>query len=177
MLNEYFELMVETLFKYEGTLDKFMGDGIMALWGAPVATKDDPVRSVQCALEQMEVLRAFNARRHLQRIPPLEIGIGIHTGPVVAGYIGSSKALSYTVIGDTANTSARLCGAAGPGEILVSAPVIERLAGRFDYKELPALQLKGKEKPFRCFALQRSRFAVSVPVAPPSSRPPNSRER
>jgi len=143
MLNEYFELMVETLFKYEGTLDKFMGDGIMALWGAPVATKDDPVRAVQCALEQMEVLRAFNARRHTQRIPPLEIGIGIHTGPVVAGYIGSSKALSYTVIGDTANTSARLCGAAGAGEILVSAPVIERLSGRFDYKELPPLQLKG----------------------------------
>jgi adenylate cyclase len=177
MLNEYFELMVETLFKYEGTLDKFMGDGIMALWGAPVATKDDPVRAVQCALEQMEVLRAFNARRHAQRIPPLEIGIGIHTGPVVAGYIGSSKALSYTVIGDTANTSARLCGAAGAGEILVSAPVIERLNGRFDYKELPPLQLKGKEKPFRCFAIQRSRFAVSVPVAPPSSRPPTSRER
>jgi adenylate cyclase len=177
MLNEYFELMVETLFKYEGTLDKFMGDGIMALWGAPVATKDDPVRSVQCALEQMEVLRAFNARRHTQRMPPLEIGIGIHTGPVVAGYIGSSKALSYTVIGDTANTSARLCGAAGPGEILVSAPLIDRLAGRFDYKELPPLQLKGKEKPFRCFAIQRSRFAVSTPVAPPSSRPPTSRER
>ncbi|HWO12191.1 MAG TPA: adenylate/guanylate cyclase domain-containing protein, partial [Polyangiaceae bacterium] len=177
MLNEYFELMVETLFKYEGTLDKFMGDGIMALWGAPVVTKDDAVRSVQCALEQMEVLRAFNTRRHALGLPPIEIGIGIHTGPVVAGYIGSSKALSYTVIGDTANTSARLCGAAGAGEILVSAAMVERLGGRFDYKELPPLQLKGKEKPFRCFAIQRSRFAVSVAVAPPSSRPPTSRER
>lgn len=178
MLNEYFELMVETLFKYEGTLDKFMGDGIMALWGAPVVTKDDAVRSVECALEQMEVLRAFNSRRRLRQMPPLEIGIGIHTGPVVAGYIGSSKALSYTVIGDTANTSARLCGAAGPGEILVSASTIEQLGSSFDHKELPPLQLKGKEKPFRCFAIQRSRFAVSVPVAPPnSSRPPTSRER
>jgi adenylate cyclase len=178
MLNEYFELMVETLFKYEGTLDKFMGDGIMALWGAPVVTKDDAVRSVECAIEQMEVLRAFNGRRRLRQMPPLEIGIGIHTGPVVAGYIGSSKALSYTVIGDTANTSARLCGAAGPGEILVSASTVERLGSSFDHKELPPLQLKGKEKPFRCFAIQRSRFAVSVPVAPPnSSRPPTSRER
>jgi len=177
MLNEYFELMVETLFKYEGTLDQFMGDGIMALWGAPVVTKDDAVRSVECAIEQMEVLRAFNARRKLQQMPSLEIGIGIHTGPVVAGYIGSSKALSYTVIGDTANTSARLCGAAGPGEILVSASTIESLNGRFDYQELPPLQLKGKEKPFRCFAIQRSRFAVSVAVAPPSSSRPPSRER
>ncbi|HTV20445.1 MAG TPA: adenylate/guanylate cyclase domain-containing protein [Polyangiaceae bacterium] len=178
MLNEYFELMVETLFKYEGTLDKFMGDGIMALWGAPVVTKDDAVRSVECALEQMEVLRAFNSRRRSRDMPPLDIGIGIHTGPVVAGYIGSSKALSYTVIGDTANTSARLCGAAGPGEILVSASTIERLGTSFDYKELPPLQLKGKEKPFRCFAIQRSRFAVAVPVAPPnSSRPPTQRDR
>jgi adenylate cyclase len=177
MLNEYFELMVETLFKYEGTLDKFMGDGIMALWGAPVVTKDDAVRSVECALEQMEVLRTFNNQRRQRQLPALEIGIGIHTGPVVAGYIGSSKALSYTVIGDTANTSARLCGAAGPGEILVSASTVEQLGSRFDYQELPALHLKGKEKPFRCFAIQRSRFAMSVAVAPPnSSRPPNSRQ-
>ena len=139
---------------------------------------DNAVRSVECALEQMEVLRAFNSRRRSRQMPPLEIGIGIHTGPVVAGYIGSSKALSYTVIGDTANTSARLCGAAGPGEILVSASTIERLGASFDSKELPPLQLKGKEKPFRCFAIQRSRFAVSVPVAPPSSsRPPTPRER
>lgn len=178
VLNEYFELMVETLFKYEGTLDKFMGDGIMALWGAPVVTKDDAVRSVECALEQMEVLRSFNAARKQRKEPTLEIGIGIHTGPVVAGYIGSSKALSYTVIGDTANTSARLCGAAGPGEILVSAATMERLGGRFDGQELPPVQLKGKEKPFRLYAIRRSKFAVSVAVAPPnSSRPPSRTER
>jgi adenylate cyclase len=178
MLNEYFELMVETVFKYEGTLDKFMGDGIMALWGAPVVTKDDAVRAVECALEQMEVLRAFNATRRARKEPSLEIGIGVHTGPVVAGYIGSSKALSYTVIGDTANTSARLCGAAGPGEILVSAATLERLGSRFDYQELPPVQLKGKEKPFRLYAIRRSKFAVSIAVAPPnSSRPPSRTER
>jgi adenylate cyclase len=178
MLNEYFELMVEVLFKYEGTLDKFMGDGIMALWGAPVVTKDDAVRSVECALEQMSVLRAFNTERRQRNEPQLEIGIGIHTGTVVAGYIGSSKALSYTVIGDTANTSARLCGAAGPGEILVSAATLEQLGSRFDYQELPPLQLKGKEKPFRCFAIRQSKFAVSTAVAPPSSsRPPQRQER
>jgi adenylate cyclase len=178
MLNEYFELMVETLFKFDGTLDKFMGDGIMALWGAPVATKDDPVRAVECALEQMEVLRAFNAARRQRRVPALEIGIGIHTGPVVAGYIGSSKALSYTVIGDSANTSARLCGVAGPGEILVSTSTLEKLGSRFDFQELPPVQLKGKEKAFRCYAIRRSNFAVSIAVAPPnSSRPPRSTER
>jgi adenylate cyclase len=151
MLNEYFEQMVETLFKYEGTLDKFMGDGIMALWGAPVVHPDDPVRAVCCALEQFEVLSRFNHERAGLGRPPLQIGIGIHSGPVVAGYIGSSKSLSYTVIGDTANTSARLCSVAQSGQILVSEQTLSRLGQQFRVQELPPAQLKGKEKPFRIF--------------------------
>lgn len=151
MLNEYFELMVEQIFRYEGTLDKFMGDGIMALWGAPVVHPDDAIRSVDCALGQIEVLRDFNARREAAGKVGLEIGFGIHTGPLVAGYIGSSKALSYTVIGDTANTSARLCGAATPSQIVVSEETLEQLRGQFRYEELPPQKLKNKAKPFRCF--------------------------
>ena len=91
LLNEYFELMVETIFKYEGTLDKFMGDGIMAFWGAPVTLVDDAIRSVQCALEQMEVLGRFNRKRVEGGNPPLAVGMGLHTGPLVAGYVGSSS--------------------------------------------------------------------------------------
>lgn len=151
MLNEYFELMVEQIFKFEGTLDKFMGDGIMALWGAPVVHPDDAIRAVECALGQVEVLAEFNERRILSGKTGLEVGFGIHTGPLVAGYIGSSKALSYTVIGDTANTSARLCGAAGPGQIIVSEPTVELLRGKFRYDEMPPQHLKNKAKPFRCF--------------------------
>jgi adenylate cyclase len=165
MLNEYFELMVETLFKYEGTLDKFMGDGIMALWGAPVMHPDDATRCVTCAMEQMEVLGRFNRRRVESNLPPLAIGIGIHTGPLVAGYIGSSKALSYTVIGDVANTSARLCGVAAAGQILVSEQTLSRLGGRFDVEELPPTPLKGKERPFRVFNVRRWHPSVQVPVA------------
>ena len=85
MLNEYFELMVETIFKFEGTLDKFMGDGIMAFWGAPVNHPDDAIRSVQCALDQMEVLGRFNRKRVEGGHPPLAVGMGLHTGPLVAG--------------------------------------------------------------------------------------------
>src|SRR5690606_28350655 len=154
MLNEYFEQMVETLFKYEGTLDKFMGDGIMALWGAPVAHPDDALRSVSCALEQLEVLGAFNRQRVEKDRPPLAVGIGIHTGPLVDGYIGSSKALSYTVIGDTANTSARLCGIAAAGQILVSETTLARLGGKFEFEELPPAPLKNKEKPFKVFNIK-----------------------
>ncbi|MCC6215134.1 MAG: FHA domain-containing protein [Polyangiaceae bacterium] len=164
MLNEYFELMVETLFKYEGTLDKFMGDGIMALWGAPVVHPDDALRSVLCALEQMETLGRFNRRRVEQSKPPLAIGIGIHTGPVVAGYIGSSKALSYTVIGDTANTSARLCGVAAAGQIIVGERTLACLQNKFEVEELPPAHLKGKEKPFRMFDVKRLRPSAQVPA-------------
>ena len=153
MLNEYFELMVEVLFKHEGTLDKFMGDGIMALWGAPVAHANDAERAVECALEQMAVLAEFNAERVQRGLVTIDIGIGIHTGPVVAGYIGSSRSLSYTVIGDTANTSARLCGIAAPGQVLISETTRAQLNGHFLTQELPPAQLKGKEKPFPVFAV------------------------
>ncbi len=165
MLNEYFEHMVECLFKYDGTLDKFMGDGIMALWGAPVVQPDDAERSVACALEQMELLGQFNRGRMDKNLPPLAVGIGIHSGPVVAGYIGSSKALSYTVIGDTANTSARLCGVATSGQILVSEATLNQLSGKFEYEELPAAKLKGKEKPFKRYNIVSTKASAQVPAS------------
>ena len=157
MLNEYFELMVETLFKYEGTLDKFMGDGIMAFWGAPLAHRDDPIRCVQCAIDQMHVLGRFNRQRIADGKSALAVGVGIHTGPGVVGYVGSSKALSYTVIGDTANTSARLCASALPGQIVVSESTLASLGGRFEYEEIEARSLKGKEKPMRRFNMLREK--------------------
>ncbi|HEU4533873.1 MAG TPA: adenylate/guanylate cyclase domain-containing protein, partial [Polyangiaceae bacterium] len=169
MLNDYFEVMVESIFKFEGTLDKFMGDGIMALWGAPVAHPDDAVRGVSCALEQMEVLGRFNRRRLDENEPPIAVGIGVHTGELVAGYVGSSRALSYTVIGDTANTSARLCNIAQAGQIIVSETTQGRLGGRFEVEELPAALLKGKEKPLRIFNVLRERPQVQVPAGAPAS--------
>jgi len=155
MLNDYFERMVEVVFRHEGTLDKFMGDGLMALWGAPVWYEDGDVRSVECALDMLDALRSFNADRVGQ--PALRIGIGIHTGPMVAGYVGSSKTLSYTAIGDSVNTSARLCGIAAEDQILVSEPTLARLDNRYRFDELPPASLKGKEKPLRIFAIRGRR--------------------
>ena len=96
---------------------------------------------------------------------PLAIGIGIHTGPLVAGYIGSSKALTYTVIGDTANTSARLCGIAHSGQIIVSEPTYARLGTRFEVEELPPAHVKSKEQPLRIFNVIRERPQFAVPRA------------
>jgi len=164
LLNEYFELMVETIFKYVGTLDKFMGDGIMAFWGAPMVHPDDVIRSVQCALDQMEVLGRFNRKRVEGGHPALAVGMGLHTGPLVAGYVGSSKAMSYTVIGDTANTSARLCGIALAGQIIVSESTLARLGPRFEVEELPPAHLKGKEKPLRIFNVKREKPSAVAKV-------------
>ncbi len=169
MLNEYFELMVDCLFKYEGTLDKFMGDGIMALFGAPVAHPDDPVRSVQSALEMMDVLGQLNRKRISRNEQPLAIGIGIHTGPLVAGYVGSSRALSYTVIGDTANTSARLCGIAEAGQVVVSETTAARLNNRFELQELPPAKLKGKERPLRVYDVKGERGVSRMSVTSPNA--------
>jgi len=162
MLNEYFEKMVETIFKYRGTLDKFMGDGIMALWGAPVVEPHDAIASVQCALEMADTLGLLNRERMQRDQAPLGVGIGIHTGPVVAGYIGSSKALSYTVIGDVANTSARLCSVALAGQIVVSEDTYSKLGGRFEVEELKPAKVKGKEKPLRIFNVLRERVSLAV---------------
>lgn len=172
MLNEYFERMVETLFKYGGTLDKFMGDGIMALWGAPVVTPHDAVAAVQCALEMGHTLGVLNRERLARDERPLSVGIGIHTGPVVAGYIGSSKALSYTVIGAVANTSARLCSVALGGQIIVSQDTYDKLEGRFETQELPPAKVKGIENALRIYNVIRERPQAQVPADIAGATPP-----
>jgi adenylate cyclase len=145
--------MVEIIFRYEGTLDKFVGDEIMALYGSPVRHADDPVRAVQTALDMLEVLARWNEERTARGQVAVQIGIGINSGEVVAGYLGSSKALEYTVIGDSVNTGSRLCSAAKAGQILVSEDTEKRLAGRFDLQEQPPMSLKGKSKPLRIYAV------------------------
>ncbi len=165
MLNAYFEEMVDVIFKLEGTLDKFMGDGIMALWGTPVSHDDDPERAAECALEQVAVLGRFNRDRLSNDKPPLGVGYGIHTGQVVAGYIGSSKALSYTVIGDVANVSARICAKALAGQIIISEDTRGRLGPRFELEELAPMRIRGRERPMRVYNVVRTRPLAQVPAA------------
>lgn len=146
MLNEYFELMVEIIFKHEGTLDKFVGDEVMALFGSPVSHPDDAQRAVRTALEMMGVIEGFNRKRIEAGEEPIRIGAGISSGEVVAGYLGSSRALEYTVIGDVVNTGARLCALAKPGEILIAEDTYQRVKDDFVIEMLPATHVKGKKK-------------------------------
>ncbi len=146
LLNEYFELMVDEVFATGGVLDKFIGDCIMALWGAPVKRADDAARALRAAVGMQETVADYNRLRSKQGKTLIEIGIGVNTGLAVVGNMGSSKRLEYTAIGDSVNLASRLCGLAGPGEIVSSAHCVELAGDGFDVEALPAAKIKGKEK-------------------------------
>jgi len=151
MLNEYFEVMVEIAFKHEGTVDKFVGDEIMLLWGAPVHHQDDASRAVSAAIDMQTALIEFNKMRVAEGQPPIQIGIGVNTGDLVAGYIGSSRTMSYSVIGDTVNTASRLCSAAKPGEVIVSENTYDLVKDEFKVKTLEPIKVKGKSKALQVY--------------------------
>ena len=143
------------VFEHSGTLDKFMGDAIMALWGAPIVHADDADRAMQCALDQLVVLEKMNAKWKEQGRPPVAIGIGINYGEVFAGNIGSDRRLEYTVIGDAVNTASRLCSSAGPNEILISEPFYKELKKPPKVEALEPIQVKGKAKKVPVYRVKR----------------------
>ena len=146
-LNDYFEVMVDVLFRHGGTLDKYVGDEIIGLFGAPVPQPDSPLRAVRCALDMQRALQEFNRLRTEQSLEPIEIGIGVNTGPVIAGAIGSSQTLQYTVIGDAVNTAARLCSVARAQEVILSHSTYERCGGYVIVENREPVRVKGKSAP------------------------------
>ena len=149
LINACFDRLVPMVQKYEGTIDKFIGDEIMALFGAPIAHEDDAERALRTALEMMEALVAFN-REHGTS---LELHFGINTGPVVAGEIGGQNRRDYSVMGDPVNLAARLEEASSAGEIFVG-PTTYRLTSRiFEFEVVPPLSVKGKKEPIEVHRL------------------------
>jgi len=153
ILNELFTFLTEIVFKHGGTVDKFIGDCVMALFGAPYAHDDDPVRAVSAADEMLSWLEAGNAkwRRNLGR--ELQLGIGIHTGEVVVGNIGSQRRMEYTVIGDAVNVASRLEGLAQPNQVLMSQETAARVAGVFETTSLGMHDIIGRTERLEIFAL------------------------
>ena len=142
ILNQYFSRMTDIVFKYDGTLDKFMGDGLMAVFGAPMARKDDPIRAIQAAMEMREELASLMEHEAEER--QFSIRIGINTGRVVAGNIGSPKRLDYTVIGDPVNIASRLESIAEPNQILIGEETYRNVKEKFDIKEVGPKKFRGK---------------------------------
>jgi adenylate cyclase len=142
-LNEYFEVMVDILFQYTGTLDKFVGDEIIGLFGAPIPLPDAPFKAVSCAMSMLQALEEFNRTRAAEKQPPIRIGIGINTGAVITGSIGSTRALQYTAIGGPMNVASRLVNLASAGEVIISDNTYRHVADRIDAVELPPVKVKG----------------------------------
>ncbi|RLC16331.1 MAG: hypothetical protein DRI24_08690 [Deltaproteobacteria bacterium] len=154
MLNEYYEKIVDIVFAHEGTVDKFIGDAIMVIWGAPVSHDDDPARAVRAAVDIRCELISINQQRVAEGKREIKIGIGINTGKVVAGYIGSSQTMSYSVVGDTVNTASRLCSAARADQIIISEVTYEKTKGLFPTEVLDPLKAKGKFNPLKVYNVQ-----------------------
>ena len=147
LLTEYFTEMVECVFRNNGNLDKFIGDAVMAQWGAPIGDPLDADKAIRAAMDMIRELDKLNARWKAEGRPELQIGIGLNFGDAFAGNIGSEKRLEFTVIGDTVNTASRLCGVAGPREILLSEPMRTALSDKPPLEERPPMELKGKSQP------------------------------
>jgi len=150
-IDEAMSLLAEVIYKYEGTIDKFTGDGLMALFGAPIAHENDPERAIRAGLEMQQVLIPLRERIKSSYGFDFNTRIGIHTGPAIAGNLGSNLHKEYTVIGDTVNLAARLEAAAEPGTVLVSAETYQRTHPIFKFKPLPPLMVKGVPDPVQSF--------------------------
>ena len=168
-LNEFFSRMVEVILSQGGTLDKFVGDMVMALFGAPLDDEDHAEHAVQAALAMRDALDGLNARWEREGRPRLDIGIGVNTGEMVAGIVGAETIMSYTVIGDAVNLGARLesLNKEYGTHIIVSGATRERLKGRYDIRGLGHVTVKGKTRPVEIYEVRRPAAAAEDPPGPP----------
>lgn len=149
LLNDYFSEMVEVIFEHHGILDKYIGDAIMAVFGAPLSTASDADNAVKTAVRMQQVLAAFNARRANAGLPPIDVRIGINSDEVIAGNIGSARRMDYTVVGDGVNLAARLetANKVYGTRLLVSASTMSRLRDCYHSREIDLLQVTGRVQP------------------------------
>lgn len=166
-LNEYFNLMIEIIFKYNGTLDKIIGDALMVIYGAPNSTEKDTENAVLTAIEMQEKLIEFNQQRIIHSKMPITIGIGINRGKVISGNIGSRQQMNFTVIGDSVNLASRLCSVAKADEIIVSDAVWKQIKTNkiFKNRKLNPVKVKGKAKPIEIKEILYQRPLFNYEVA------------
>ena len=151
VVDEVMSLLVSVVYKYEGTIDKFTGDGVMALFGAPVTHENDPERAVRAALEMQAAIRPLQGRVQQQHGFGLQMRIGVNTGLAIAGRIGSDLHMEYTVIGETVNLAQRLETAAEPGTVLVSFSTYQPTRPLFDYATPAPVAIKGMAEPVQAY--------------------------
>ncbi len=151
LIDTTLKAFTDQIYKHEGVLDKVMGDGLMALFGAPIAHEDDPARAVRAALGMQDALKRINEDLETRLGISLRVRIGLNAGTVVVGSIGSDLRMEYTALGDTVNVASRLQTAAEPGTILVSRSVYEPTKPIFDFRELGSIRVKNRIEPVEIF--------------------------
>jgi adenylate cyclase len=171
MLNEYFTRMVEIVFHHQGTVDKFVGDMVMALFGAPLEDPEHAEHAVEAALDMMQELHKLNVKWMSEGRPSLDIGVGINTGPMIAGNIGSDQIMSYTVIGDAVNLGSRLesLNKQYSSHIIISDATRSHLKGTYTFRPLGDVVVKGKTKPVAIFEVVDRAERPSQFGQPPAS--------
>ncbi len=149
LLNRHFSRMTDIIFEQDGTLDKYIGDSLMAVFGAPFGQDNDAERAVTAALKIKEAVEAENKAEEKEK--ELNIRIGINTGQITAGNIGSPKRMDYTVLGDTVNVASRLESIAEPNQILIGEETYNRIKDKFKTREIGLRKLKGKSRDLRVY--------------------------
>ena len=153
LLNDFYTLMIDITFKHDGTLDKFLGDGVMAIFGAPIAHPDHALSAARAALAMQAGMTRLSAARIAAGTEPIVIGIGINAGEVVAGTVGTEDRMEYTVIGDNVNLASRLTSNAKPGQILISRRTLELTRMAVEVRSLGLIRVKGKDEEVEAFEL------------------------
>ncbi|MBA2338833.1 MAG: FHA domain-containing protein [Pyrinomonadaceae bacterium] len=154
LLNRYFSAMTEVIFAHGGTLDKYIGDGLMALFGAPTASPEDASNAVAAAVEMQRQMSGINEELHAAGLQEISIGIGLHTGEATVGYIGSERRSEYTAIGDTVNLSARLESNAKGGQILMSEATKSAAQSPFSFRPHDPITVKNRVQPVPLFEVE-----------------------
>ena len=154
LLNNYFQEMIDVVFKNNGTLDKIIGDELMVLYGVPIKSDNDCQKAVDTAIEMFSKLKEFNSKNVKNNLPELDIGVGINYGEVVSGNIGSTRQMNYTVIGDSVNLAARLCSHAEKKQIVISDSTYQLLQMSNGFVKKDPINVKGKEKKIENWVLE-----------------------
>jgi adenylate cyclase len=170
VIQDYLEELTALIFKWDGTIDKYVGDEIVAIWNAPVAQPSHALLALRCAYDLVNSAPTLLAKLAAKGLPPISWGVGINTGPAVVGNMGSKDRLQYTALGDTVNTAARFCGAAEPFTVIIGQPTFDACAQLVAVDQVPGIQLKGKSaETFRVFRVSAIREdATSTWVAFPT---------
>jgi adenylate cyclase len=149
MLDHYYDRVTELVLAMRGTLMKYVGDEVFAVWGAPIPSDDHPTRALECAMAIQALTPQLNAELLDKDAPEVSFGIGLNTGEAVAAHFGGRRRRQYDVVGDTVNVGARLCSAAGRGEIILSDQVLDRVAHPPDVEPVGKVVLKGVSRELR----------------------------